>query len=176
MRVVRALILAASMAFLCIAQVSQPWAWSPFDLPLLLAIFAGLQRGRGAGLLLGAFGGILLDAWASPAFGLRTASLALAGALADLLEPAVKGERPTLQAPAAAGITLLHDLFLAGAARHLALSQGGLPRFVASYLLPRFLAQGLLAIPVFFAFRALVSQRVFLNPFGQKPKMLRRWS
>ena len=171
----RGALLALAMTGLCALQVAQPWAWSPVDLPLLLAIFAGLQRGRGTGLALGAFGGALLDAWSSPAPGLRLGSLALAGALADALEPDVKGERPTLQAPAAAALTLVHDLVLALLAWRAGLSQGGLGTYLGAYVVPRFIAQGLLAIPFFFAFRALVRQRVFLNPLGEKPKLLRRW-
>jgi rod shape-determining protein MreD len=159
---------------MALLQVSLPFAWLPLDLPLLVCAFAGLQRGRGTGLMVGLLSGLLLDALVSPKLGPRLLSLSIAGAVADALSPSVNREQPRLQVAAAAAISLGHDILLFFTAMALGLSQGGGRRFLFSYGLPRLLTHAALAAPFFFVFRALVRARVFQDPLSRPPAVIRK--
>jgi len=158
-----------------LAQVNLPFAYLPFDLPLLTCILLGLRRGRGAGLLSGLLAGLLLDALLFERFGPRSVALLLSGALADWLESGVNREQPRLQIALAAGISLFHDLLMAWVARAQGLSQGGWDRFVGEYLLPRAGVHALLAVPFYFLLGLLVRARVFQDPLSRSPRMIRKW-
>lgn len=162
-------------ALFALLQGILPWTWWPTDLPLLLAIFAGLRRGSGLGLFTGVSAGLVLDALASPVPGMRLAPLALVGALADSAERGVNREQPRLQILAVAGLCLLHDLLLVLLARHFGLNQGGFGRVFGLYVLPRAVAQALLAVPVFWALGLLVRQRVFQDPLRRPVRSIQRW-
>lgn len=162
-------------ALAALLQAILPWAWWPADLPLLLAIFAGLRRGGGLGLLCGATAGLVLDTLASPVPGLRLAPLALAGAIADSAESGVNRDQPRLQVLFVAGLCLLHDLLLAGLARRFGLDQGGLVRVFGAFVLPRLVVQAVLAVPVFWAMGLLVRQRVFQDPLRRPVRSIQRW-
>ncbi len=162
-------------ALAALLQAVLPWHWWPADLPLLLAIFAGLRRGGGLGLLCGISAGLVLDTLTSPVPGLRLAPLALAGALADSAEHGVNREQPRLQILAVAGLCLLHDILLTALARHFELNQGGEGLVLGSYVLPRLFAQAALAVPVFWILGLLVRQRVFQDPLRRPVRSIRRW-
>ncbi len=162
-------------ALLTALQVTLPLAWSPVDLPLLLTLVAGLRRGRATGFLIGAFCGLCLDLWAGPIFGLRLASLALSGAIADSFEGWVNQDQPRLQMIAAALGSLTHDALLIGLAWRAGLPQGGALFSVGAYVLPRALAAAALAIPAFMLFTVIARQRVFVSPLARRPATIRRW-
>ena len=162
-------------ALAALLQVILPWQWWPADLPLLLAIFAGLRRGGGLGLFCGISAGLVLDTLASPVPGLRIAPLALAGALADSMEQGVNREQPRLQIIVVAALCLFHDLLLSLLARHFDVNQGGEGRVLVAYILPRLLTQAVLAVPVFWALGLLVRQRVFQDPLRRPVRSIQRW-
>jgi rod shape-determining protein MreD len=168
------LFLALATVLAVLLQVSLPFGYLPLDLAFLVCVFTGLQRGRGAGLMMGALGGLLLDALVSPRLGPRLVSLALSGAIADSLSSVVNREQPRLQALAAAALSLLHDGLLYGCAALMDLGQGGPRRFLLDYALPRLALHGLLAVPFFFVFRAMVRARVFQDPLSRKPSVIRK--
>lgn len=168
------LFLALLTAAAALIQVSLPFAFFPVDLVFLVCVFAGLQRGRGAGLFLGILGGILLDALVSPRLGPRVLSLALTGALADSLSASVNREQPRLQLLGAALLSLGHDVLLFWAAAMLGLGQGGGRRFLFDYALPRLAMHALLATPFYFVFRAIVKARVFQDPRTRPPVVIRK--
>lgn len=161
---------------LCAAllQVSLPFSYLPLDVVFLVCAFAGLQRGRGAGFITGALGGLLLDALVSPRLGPRTISLALIGAVADSLSETVNREQPRLQLLAAALLSLGHDLLLYWSAAALELSQGGGKRFLFNYALPRLALHAALAVPFYFVFRAIVRAPVFQDPLSRPPAVIRK--
>jgi rod shape-determining protein MreD len=162
-------------ALAALLQAVLPLRWSPVDLALLVTVFAGLRRGGGLGFFCGATAGLLLDALASPVPGLRLAPLAIVGALADSVEGGVNREQPRLQVLAVAGLCLLHDALLAVLGRHFHLDQGGVGRVLGSYVLPRVLAQGALAVPLFWVLGLLVRQRVFQDPLRRPVRSIQRW-
>jgi len=169
-------LLLLSLALLSAAlQLSLPWAWWPLDLPLLVAAFAGLTRGGGWGLFCGAVAGLQMDLVLSPALGLRFAPLALAGALADALQPGVNRDQPRLQVAAVFAMTLLHDLLLSLLGRRLGLPQGGLQRVALGFMAPRLAGQALACIPFFSLLGLLVRQKVFLDPRARNVQTIRRW-
>lgn len=155
-------------------QISLPLSYVPVDMVFLTAVFAGLQRGRGTGFMVGAFGGPLLDALVSPTLGPRLLSLALSGALADSLSQVLNREQPRLQILAALGLSAVHDLLLFGAAHSLGIEQDSWERLSYEYFLPRMLVHALLAVPYFFVFRALVRARVFQDPLSRPPGVIRK--
>lgn len=167
------LLLLASAAALI--QVCQPLAWSPLDLPLLIACYAGLTRGGGWGLICGLCSGFWLDALCGGPAGLRLVPLALAGALADALQGGVNRDQPRLQVLAVAGLALAHDGFLALAARRLDVPQFGLERALMAFALPRLAGQALATLPLFWALGLLVKQKAFLDPRQREVQTLRRW-
>ena len=162
-------------ALAALLQVLLPFHWFPADLPLLIAIFAGLRRGGGLGLLCGALAGLGLDAMGGQLPGLRLVPLALVGALADSAERGVNREQPRLQVVAVALLSLAHDGLLTVLAWHFNLNQGGLDRVLFSYVLPRALTQALLAVPLFWALSLLVRQRVFQDPLRRPVRSIQRW-
>jgi rod shape-determining protein MreD len=162
-------------ALAALLQCVMPLAWWPVDLALLITAFAGLRRGGGLGFFCGVVAGLLLDALASPVPGLRLAPLALVGAVADSVEGGVNREQPRLQFFALAGLCLLHDALLALLARRFHVDQGGLGRVLGSYMLPRALAQAVLALPLFWALGLLVRQRVFQDPLRRPVRSIQRW-
>jgi rod shape-determining protein MreD len=172
-------VIALLMAFLAagaaLFQAAVPLAWCPLDLPLLVTLFFGLTRGRGWGLACGAAAGFLLDALLGLPAGLRLAPLALAGALADALQPGVNRDQPRLQVLAVMALALSHDALLALFARRFDVPQYGPERVLFQYLLPRLAAQSLAALPLFWALGLLVKQRVFLDPRQRQVKTIRRW-
>jgi rod shape-determining protein MreD len=170
-----ALLLMAISTLAALLQLSAPLAWWPLDLPLLVTAYAGLTRGRGWGLLCGLLAGLWLDALHSPLPGLRMVPLALAGALADALQPGTNREQPRLQVAVVILLVLLHDLGLALLARAQHLHQGGLGRFVLSYGLPRLAAQALATVPLFWVLGLLVKQKAFLDPRQRDVQTIRRW-
>lgn len=170
-----ALLLVVIAVAAALLQLSLPVAWSPFDLPLLIAAYAGLTRGNGWGLLCGAIGGAVLDTLHSPVPALRLAPLALAGALADALQPGVNREQPRLQVASVLLLVLLHDALLAGLARAQGLTQGGWGRFVFAYGLPRLAGQALATVPLFWVLGLLVRRRVFQTPRQRGVQTIRRW-
>lgn len=156
-------------------QLSVPLPWWPFDLPLLIAAYAGLTRGRGWGLLCGALAGGLMDALHSPVPSLRLVPLALAGALADALEPGVNREQPRLQVLSVLLLVLVHDGLLAFLGRAQGLTQGGLGRFFFAYGLPRLAGQALATLPLFWLLGLVLRQRAFLTPRQRGVQTIRRW-
>jgi rod shape-determining protein MreD len=156
-------------------QAGIPLPWWPLDLPLLVAAYAGLTRGNGWGLACGAIGGLALDVLLSPVPGLRAVPLALAGALADALQPGVNRDQPRLQVLAVLSLVLLHDAALIALARAWGVPQGGLGRYLFAYGLPRLAGQGLAALPFFFILGLLVKQKVFLDPRQRGVQTIRRW-
>lgn len=170
-----ALLLLGLSGAAALLQLSLPLPWSPFDLPLLVAAFAGLTRGNGWGLACGAFAGLLMDALHSPVPGLRFVPLALAGALADALQPGVNREQPRLQVASVMLLTVLHDAAMALVARSQDLPQSGLTRAVLGYALPRLAGQALATVPFFFALGLLVRRKVFQDPRARGVQTLRRW-
>ncbi len=168
-------LLLALAALAAVLQSALPLNWWPVDLPLLLAVFAGLRRGGGLGLLCGATAGLLLDTLTSPVPGLRLAPLALVGALADSVEKGVNRERPRLQVLAVAGLCALHDATLMVLGWHFSLNQGGLARVLGAFALPRLLAQAALAVPLFWALGLMVKQRVFQDPLRRPVRSIQRW-
>jgi rod shape-determining protein MreD len=165
-------LLSAGSAF---AQVSAPLGWCPVDLPLLITAFAGLTRGGGWGLACGVMAGFTLDALLGGPAGLRLAPLAIAGALADALQPGVNRDQPRLQVLAVLALVVAHDAALALFARKFEVAQYGLDRVLLRYFLPRLAAQALAALPLFWALGLLVKQRVFLDPRQRQVKTIRRW-
>jgi len=167
------------MVFLALAaatiQVATPLHWWPFDLPLLVAAFAGLSRGGGWGLGCGLLSGFALDTLLGGPVGLRMVPLALAGALADALQPGVNRDQPRLQLAAVIALTLVHDACLALYARKFGVAQYGVDRMLFQYVLPRLAAQALACLPLFWALGFLVKQRVFLDPRKRQVKTIRRW-
>ncbi len=170
-----ALLLIAIAAASAVLQLSLPIVWSPFDLPLLIAAYAGLTRGNGWGLLCGAIAGAVLDALHSPVPALRLAPLALAGALADALHPGVNRDQPRLQVASVLLLVLLHDALLVGLARAQGVTQGGVGRFVFAYGLPRLAGQALATVPMFWLLGLLLRQRVFQTPRQRGVQTIRRW-
>jgi len=172
-------VIALLMVFLAfaaaVAQVSVPLPWWPLDLPLLVTAFAGLSLGGGWGLACGLLSGFVLDALLGGPAGLRMAPLALAGALADALQPGVNRDQPRLQVAAVMALIVVHDGFLALFAHKFGVPQYGLDRLFFGYALPRLAAQALAALPLFWALGFLVRQRVFLDPRKRQVKMIRRW-
>jgi rod shape-determining protein MreD len=169
------LLLLGLSAFAALLQLSLPLAWSPFDLPLLIAAFAGLTRGEGWGLLCGAFAGALLDALYSPVPGLRFVPLVLAGALADALQPGVNREQPRLQVASVLLLTVVHDAAMALVARSQDLPQGGLSRALLAFALPRLAGQALATVPLFLALGLLIRRKAFQDPRARGVQTLRRW-
>jgi rod shape-determining protein MreD len=163
----------ASLAAL--VQLSVPLAWWPLDLPLLVAAYAGLTRGSGWGLACGVLAGLWMDLLLSPQAGLRLAPLALAGALADAMQPGVNRDQPRLQVLAMLMLVLVHDAFLVLMAREQGLAQGGLARFTFAYALPRLAAQAIATVPLFLALGLLVKQKVFQDPRQRGVQTIRRW-
>ena len=157
-------------ALSALVQVSLPFSYLPLDLVFLTCVFAGFQRGRGAGLAAGILGGLLLDALVSP----RLLSLALTGALADSLSLGANREQPRLQWLAAAGLSLAHDCLLYWAAWALKLGEASPARFLISFALPRLLVHAALAVPFYFVFRAIVRARVFQDPLSRPPAVIRK--
>jgi rod shape-determining protein MreD len=155
-------------------QVSLPFAYIPLDLVFLVVVFSGLQRGRGTGFFTGVLGGLLLDSLVSPRLGPRLISLALTGAMADTLEGAVNREQPRLQLLAVGSLSLFHDLVLGWASASLGLGQGGWKRLAAYYMLPRLGLHLVLALPLYYLFRAVVRARVFQDPRRQSPLVIRK--
>jgi rod shape-determining protein MreD len=170
-----ALLLLVLAVLAALLQLSVPLPWWPFDLPLLLAAYAGLTRGNGWGLLCGATAGLLMDALHSPVPSLRLVPLALAGALADALQPGVNREQPRLQVATVMLLTVVHDGGLSLMARVQDLHQGGLSRALLAYALPRVAAQALATVPFFWALGLLVRQKAFQDPRQRGVQTLRRW-
>lgn len=170
-----ALLLLALATGAALLQLGLPLTWWPLDGPLLVAAFAGLTRGRGWGLLCGAVAGLWLDVLLGPVPGLRLAPLALAGALADALQPGVNRDQPRLQVAVVLLLVLVHDLSLAGLAHAHGVHQGGGGRLALGYLLPRLAGQALAAVPLFWALGLLVRQPVFLDPRQRGVRTIRRW-
>lgn len=167
------LLVLATLAAL--AQVAVPLTWWPFDLPLLVAAYAGLTRGGGWGLACGVVAGLWLDTLLSPAPGLRLAPLAMAGALADALQPGVNRDQPRLQVATVLALVALHDGMLALLARQMDLPQYGVLRALLRYSLPRLAAQALATVPLFWILGLLVKQKVFLDPRQRDVRTIRRW-
>lgn len=170
-----ALLLLSIVVAAVLIQLSVPLPWWPLDLPLLVAAYAGLTRGNGWGLLCGALGGLLMDALHSPVPSLRLVPLALAGALADALQPGVNRDQPRLQVAAVLLLVLAHDASLALLARAQGLHQGGLLRFLMGYGLPRLAGQAIATVPLFWALGLLVKQKAFLDPRQRGVQTIRRW-
>ncbi len=162
-------------AMAALLQAVLPWAWWPADLPLLLAIFAGLRRGGGLGLLCGVTAGVVLDTLASPVPGLRLAPLVLVGAIADSAESGVNRDQPRLQVLMVVGLSLVHDLMMSVLARRFGLDQGGVVRVIGVFVIPRVVSQALLAIPVFYGMGLLVRQKVFQDPLRRPVRSIQRW-
>lgn len=163
----------ASLA--AVLQLSVPLPWWPLDLPLLVAAYAGLTRGGGWGLACGVVAGLWLDLLLSPGAGLRLAPLAVAGALADALQPGVNRDQPRLQVVTVLALVAVHDALLALLAREQGLAQGGYGRLIFAYALPRLAAQALATVPLFFALGLLVKQKVFQDPRQRGVQTIRRW-
>lgn len=170
------LLLMALASMAALAQLSVPLAWWPLDLPLLVAAYAGLTRGSGWGLVCGALAGLWMDLLLSPQAGLRLAPLALAGALADALQPGVNRDQPRLQVFTVMVLVVVHDALLVLLAREQGLAQGGLVRLVFGYALPRLAAQAVATVPLFLALGLLVKQKVFQDPRQRGVQTLRRWN
>lgn len=163
----------ASLAALI--QLSVPLAWWPLDLPLLVAAYAGLTRGGGWGLVCGALAGLWMDLLLSPEPGLRLAPLALAGALADAMQPGVNRDQPRLQVVSVLLLVLVHDALLALLARQQGLPQGGGGRMLFAFVLPRLAASAVATVPIFLALGLLVKQKVFQDPRQRGVQTIRRW-
>ena len=101
--------------------------------------------------------------------------LALAGALADSLQPGVNRDQPRLQLLTVLFLVAAHDALLALLARRLGVAQGGPQRVLLGYALPRLAALGLAALPFFWALGLLVKQKVFLDPRQRTVQTIRRW-
>lgn len=170
-----ALLLLAIVVAAVLLQLGLPLGWWPLDLPLLVAAYAGLTRGNGWGLLCGSAAGLLLDALHSPTPGLRLVPLALAGSLADALQPGVNRDQPRLQVSAVVLLVLLHDAAVVLLARAHGAHQGGLSRFVLGYGLPRLAGQALATVPLFWVLGLVVRQKVFLSPRQRGVQTIRRW-
>lgn len=170
-----ALLLLGIVMLAVLIQLGVPLPWWPMDLPLLVAAYAGLTRGNGWGLLCGALGGLLLDALNSPVPGLRMVPLALAGALADAIQPGVNRDQPRLQVLSVMLLVIVHDSALALLARAQGLHQGGLWQVLMLYSLPRLAAQALATVPLFWALGLLVKQKAFLSPRQRGVQTIRRW-
>jgi cell shape-determining protein MreD len=172
--VIALLLLGLASAFAAL-QLSLPLAWSPLDLPLLLAAYAGLTRGNGWGLACGAVAGLWMDVLLHDAGPLRLLPLAAAGALADSLQPGVNRDQPRLQLLTVLLLVAVHDALLALLGRQLGLAQGGFQRLLLGFALPRLAAQGLLALPFFWSLGLLVKQKAFLDPRQRSVQTIRRW-
>ena len=170
-----ALLLFALCGAAVLLQVSVPLAWWPLDLPLLVTAFAGLTRGGGWGLACGLVSGIGLDLLLGGPAGLRMAPLAVAGALADALQPGVNRDQPRLQVLAVMALAVVHDALMSLYARRFDVPQYGADRLFFGYFLPRQAAQAVAALPLFWALGLLVKQRVFLDPRQRQVKTIRRW-
>jgi rod shape-determining protein MreD len=154
------------------AQLTLPFGWLPLDLTLLLTVFTGLVRGGGAGAMTGVFCGLVLDSLVSPAFGLYSLALGLAGSMADLLHQNFNLERFLGQAVTMGALSLVHDLAMWQAAAWLGLQQEGMAVFLSFYAIPKMAVHALLAVPAFFVLRRLVRPRGN-GRFGRVPKMIR---
>jgi len=170
-----ALLLLGLSTALALGQASLPLPWWPLDLPLLLAAYAGLTRGNGWGLACGALAGFWLDVLLHDAGPLRMLPLALAGALADSLQPGVNRDQPRLQLLSVLFLVAAHDALLMLMARKLGVAQGGPQRVLLGFCLPRLAAQGIAALPFFWALGLLVKQKVFLDPRQRTVQTIRRW-
>ncbi|MES2201856.1 MAG: rod shape-determining protein MreD [candidate division FCPU426 bacterium] len=168
------LFLMALGALAALLQVSLPFTYFPADAVFLVVVFSGLQRGKGRGLLTGAFAGLILDSLSSPGIGPRLLACAVVGALADALEGSVNREQPRLQVLAVACLSLTHDLAMAMTARALHMGQGGWRHLVLHYVLPRLALHALLAVPVFALFRIMVRAPVFQSPSMRPPRVIRK--
>jgi len=170
-----ALLLLGLASLLALLQAGVPLPWWPLDLPLLLAAYAGLTRGNGWGLLCGAAAGFWLDVLLHDAGPLRMLPLALAGALADSLQPGVNRDQPRLQLLSVLLLVAAHDALLMLLGRRLGVPQGGAQRVLLAYCLPRLAAQGIAALPFFWTMGLLVKQKVFLDPRQRTVQTIRRW-
>jgi rod shape-determining protein MreD len=156
------------------AQACMPFGFMPLDFVLLYVAFIGMQRGAGGATVVGFLGGLAMDLLAGPPrLGLLTCAMALTGVAADSLHRTANRDSARAQILYVAGLTLAHDLLLAGGGRLMDLAQGGWRQVVVMYMIPKLLLHALLAVPFFWLLQAVIRRRVIRNKLANAPKIIR---